>query len=656
MRYLAHHLPVRLLLGGLATLLLLLIGSCTTPTSLGLDVHEVLTRQPWEVVEVEFTFDYHVTEEFFYTDNNDGKERFLSQRGRLQVLYDQEVGNWEVTNQYTRSETNEQGFIDFPEERETVELRDLYLTWNFGEEEITQEVQEQGIHCFSVFQYQEMWRVLEGIFDQPANDVIGVGFCPLAFEDFAGEGMRYHEAIQLGPADEAFDLWLQAKVFYDGKEVILRHPTEHDPEWTTGNSVTEPDGFRMISERSRDYYFEIRLRPQREGGCQVEPYRCTPHEVPCVNGTLYDNGVDYCVCQCDPGWGGPACNQAQDSVQVRTLAGNSRDATYRDGIGSNAGFCGPGSLTLDEQGAVYVVDTYCGAIRRIDTATQTVTTFAGDGQGSSGYRDGVAGQALFNYPGGLAYHAQRRTFYVADTDNRVIRTIGPEGMVSTLAGVPGRSGYVDGPADVAEFAEPTGLWLDPGVLRGHPVLLIADQRVIRLLDLQTLEVSTYAGQYDAGGGYRNGPGDQALLGRPQALTLSSEGILYFSDRQNYVVRGVRPGPTREVFTFVGQDPNGQRLGLAPDRPRFDPGYLAIGPSDRVYVADHGMQVISAFAEVDGQVTEIPIAGDRVAAFAGYQDGPVNQALFRFPRGMTVLPNGEIFLSDQGNGVIRHIGP
>jgi len=245
---------------------------------------------------------------------------------------------------------------------------------------------------------------------------------------------------------------------------------------------------------------------------------------------------------------------------------------------------------------------------------------------------------------------------VSDTRNRVIRLISPEGMVSTLAGVPGQRGYRDGPAEVAEFFEPRGLWLDPGVLRGHPVLLIADQRVIRLLDLQTLEVSTYAGEHDARGGYRNGPGEQALLGRPQSLALASDGTLYVNDRRNYVLRGVRPGPDREVFTFVGQDPNGQVLGLASDRPRFDPGYVAMGPGDRVYVADHGMQVISAFAEADGRVVEIPIAGDRVAAFAGYQDGPADQALFRFPRGMTVLPNGEVLLSDQGNGVVRHIGP
>jgi DNA-binding beta-propeller fold protein YncE len=50
--------------------------------------------------------------------------------------------------------------------------------------------------------------------------------------------------------------------------------------------------------------------------------------------------------------------------------------------------------------------------------------------------------------------------YVADSGNHTIRTITPEGMVGTLAGMAGKAGHVDGPLTNALFHTPMGLALD----------------------------------------------------------------------------------------------------------------------------------------------------------------------------------------------------
>jgi sugar lactone lactonase YvrE len=80
------------------------------------------------------------------------------------------------------------------------------------------------------------------------------------------------------------------------------------------------------------------------------------------------------------------------------------------------------------------------------------------GGGESGYVDGPAKAARFQDAMGLAVDA-RGTIYVADDGNRRIRTITPDGIVSTFAGS-GKSGGADGPAGQATFADPSGVAVD----------------------------------------------------------------------------------------------------------------------------------------------------------------------------------------------------
>ena len=70
-----------------------------------------------------------------------------------------------------------------------------------------------------------------------------------------------------------------------------------------------------------------------------------------------------------------------------------------------------------------------------------VSTVAGSAE--VGYHDGLGTEAKFFWPWGIACDADGN-IYVADKYNHVIRRVTPEGMVSTVAGVPGEWGYKDG--------------------------------------------------------------------------------------------------------------------------------------------------------------------------------------------------------------------
>lgn len=107
----------------------------------------------------------------------------------------------------------------------------------------------------------------------------------------------------------------------------------------------------------------------------------------------------------------PFCGQRMDG-----------DGAFADGVGTAARFSHPGQGCFDEEGNFYICDqgNYC--IRKI-APDGIVTTFAGRPQ-SWGYADGdLRKEAQFNRPHGIAYDPDTETFYIADKDNRRIRTI-----------------------------------------------------------------------------------------------------------------------------------------------------------------------------------------------------------------------------------------
>src|SRR5205085_4134331 len=102
------------------------------------------------------------------------------------------------------------------------------------------------------------------------------------------------------------------------------------------------------------------------------------------------------------------------------------------------------------------------------------------------------------------------------------------GHIGTLSGLgKARFGGDGGPANKAFLNEPVALALDPS--RGR--LYIADlaNYRVRMVDLASNTISTYAGngtqEYDGDGG----PAAQAGLSGPSGLALDAEGNLYIAD-------------------------------------------------------------------------------------------------------------------------------
>ena len=271
---------------------------------------------------------------------------------------------------------------------------------------------------------------------------------------------------------------------------------------------------------------------------------------------------------------GCAVRRIDQDGTVTTIAGFVERSGSSDAEdGRVALFSGPEGLAVDRDGNVYVADTGNHTVRRI-SANGAVTTLAGSA-GHPGFQDSAVGsEARFNRPTGIAVDDNGNLF-VADSYNNVIRRITPTGAVSTFAGMAGARGSADGTGSEARFYGPTGLASD---LAGNLYVVDDSNFTIRKIT-PGAQVSTVAGSV-GNYGSSDGIGSAAgfAFGRLQlsaGLAVSPLGDVYVADCSNHTIRKCTPsGNARpvafsqsvtvernvtKVITLKAADPNGDPL-------------------------------------------------------------------------------------------------
>lgn len=186
---------------------------------------------------------------------------------------------------------------------------------------------------------------------------------------------------------------------------------------------------------------------------------------------------------------------------------------------------------------VVVADTVNHALRGLDLRTGRVTTLAGDGrQWMQG--DGV--DALSS-PWDVTWWQDR--VWVAMAGIHQLWSFDPRtGELRVEAGTT-HEGLVDGPAEEAWFAQPSGLAAD------GDRLWIADAEVsaLRWLDVSGVHTAVGQGLFDFG--FRDGPAAQALLQHPLGVAVLPDGSIAVADTYNSAVRRFDPS-TEELTTLA----------------------------------------------------------------------------------------------------------
>ena len=257
---------------------------------------------------------------------------------------------------------------------------------------------------------------------------------------------------------------------------------------------------------------------------------------------------------------------------VTTVAGSAGLTGTTDGTGSAARFTFPKAVACDSYGNLYVADNQ--TIRKI-TAAGEVTTFAGLA-GNPGSDDGTGSAARFTYPSGVACDGAGNIF-VADTQNNTIRMITPAGVVSTLAGSPGVSGSADGQGSTALFNQPESVACDAF---GNVYVADSSNQTIRKVttagDVTT--IAGLAGEY----GSVDGTGGAARFWSPSGVACDASGNVYVVDTGSTIRKVTPAGHVTTVAGSLGNWGSADGVGSAAS---FNAAGVACDAVGNLYVAD-----------------------------------------------------------------------
>lgn len=279
---------------------------------------------------------------------------------------------------------------------------------------------------------------------------------------------------------------------------------------------------------------------------------------------------------------------------IVTLAGSGVAGSGGDGgLAVFAQLNAPLAVVADGRGSVYIADTGNHRVRKVG-ANSIISTIAGSGMPGYAGDNGAAGFAQLNAPSGLALDAQG-ALYIADASNHVIRRIGVDGIISTVAGN-GRRGFAgdDGPPLAASFDSPRAVAVDAA-----GTLFVADSGNHRIRRVPRAGVVSTVPQADA-----------ALWKSARGIAVDDRGNLFVSDAGDQ--RVLRIDSSGHVMAIAGDGEQGFNSDLAGGlATRLDtPAGIWVDAGGRVMVADSGngrVRMLTADADpVEPAAVETPL--------------------------------------------------
>jgi len=278
---------------------------------------------------------------------------------------------------------------------------------------------------------------------------------------------------------------------------------------------------------------------------------------------------------------------------------------------------GPSGLALSERGDLYISDSRQHRVLRV-TAAGIVSVVAGTGKDGYSGDGGPAHLARLDTPTGLIVRRDG-ALYVADTNNHVVRRVGVDGVIATVAGN-GKKGFAgDGgaatsarlahPVDVESSTDgilyiadgggirtvsPSGTMQTVSKLTG---LALAIDHLNNLYISQSRKVVKLTGsgavEVVAGSDYLGGDGDgrkatSARLSNALGLAVDTEGNLYISDQNNLRIRKVSTDGL--ISTVVGDATYSAIHNAYIPKLYAWPTALAVDKAGNIYYASGGEAV------------------------------------------------------------------
>ena len=220
---------------------------------------------------------------------------------------------------------------------------------------------------------------------------------------------------------------------------------------------------------------------------------------------------------------------------IETYAGsNERGYSGDGGAADRAKLNQPYEMAWDKEGHLYFVEVGNHCVRRVDAKTQVITTVAGTGVAGFSGDGGPAIKAQFNQPHSLAFDTSGQLF-VCDILNHRIRMIDvTTGIVTTWAGTGEKKTGADGsPITGTPLNGPRALAFSSD---GKCWLALREGNAVLLLDPIANSIKRVAGTGKSGFTGHGGPAIEATLSGPKCVSLDADGNVYLADTESHTIR------------------------------------------------------------------------------------------------------------------------
>jgi len=340
------------------------------------------------------------------------------------------------------------------------------------------------------------------------------------------------------------------------------------------------------------------------------------------------------------------------AAEIQTVAGTGENRYFGDGEpATKAGCGGPFGVIIGPDGHLYVGETTTHVILRIDMKTGIATTVAGTGEkGNTGDGD-LATKAQVNEPYEIRFDAKGNLYFV-DMVAAVVRRIDQEtGIISTISGT-GKAGFSGdgGLATEAQLKQPHSIVLDNA--NRLYICDIGNHRV-RVVDLKTGIIDTLAGTGEKQKTPDGAPFEGTSLNGPRALDFDGKHSLYLALREgNAVYRLDLKSQTMHHLAGTGKQGYWGDGGPATEAHLAGPKGVSLGPDGDVYLADTESHTIRVIRMTSGTIETVVGDGKK----GDGPDGAPRACRMDRPHGVFVDPQGRIFIGDSNNNKVRMLLP
>lgn len=312
-----------------------------------------------------------------------------------------------------------------------------------------------------------------------------------------------------------------------------------------------------------------------------------------------------------------------------TLAGSGNDGATHTGSAPPVALGHPRGVLVDASSILYLADSRNHQVYRIAPSGE-IAVVAGTGKEGFSGDGGPATSADLSHPSGLALRMDG-TLLIADTGNHRIRSVTPDGVISTIAGIarPGESGD-GGPAAQAALRRPGGVMVD-----GAGGVLIADtgNHRIRRIDASGI-IRPLAGTGSEGDGGDGGPAVSATFRSPAAMAVLPGGRILVADASARRIRSLELDGTVESYSS--------------QTPLRRPEALGVSADGDLLIADAALQQVFQVAGLEA--TNIAGNGTQGTASAG----PAWLSSLNSPSGTATDVDGNIVISDRRNHQVQRV--